>query len=379
MSLRTATLAAVVAGAAFTSGLLVANRLPQQAVPADAPPAVASPAPDAGAPQRVVAGGALPDLSAVAERALKSAANITSTQIVRNDPWTQMLTRQLARRSQSLGSGVVVDPSGIVLTNTHVVGLDPRAEVSVSLDDGRARPGRILGVDQLSDLAVIKIEGQGLQALPWADSSQLRVAEWVLAIGNPYQLSGTVTLGIVSTVNRSAAEIGGVSDFIQTDAAINPGNSGGALINQRGELVGINTMIFSQTGGYQGIGFAIPANTARRVMTELVQHGEVRWGSIGAMEVLEVSLERARREGIDSAGVVIYAIDPASSAARGGLREGDLIVAVEGRPVTTLAQLQREIATARIGSAVRIDVFRGDRRTTVTVSVIARESMRRRG
>jgi S1-C subfamily serine protease len=376
MSLRVASFAAVVAGLAFASGLLVANRLPPQDEAA-APATIAAPAPDATPAQRLVAGGALPDLSTVAERALKAAANITSTQIVRTDPLTQMWTGQMARRSQSLGSGVVVDPSGIILTNTHVVGLDPRAEVVVSLDDGRERPGRILGVDQLSDLAVIKIEGRDLPAIPWADSSQLRVAEWVLAIGNPYQLSGTVTLGIVSTVSRSASEIGGVSDFIQTDAAINPGNSGGALVNQRGELVGINTMIFSQTGGYQGIGFAIPANTARRIMTELVDHGEVRWGSIGAMQLREISLERARLAGIDTAGVAVYAIDRTSSAARAGLREDDYIIAVEGRPVTTIAQLQREIVNARIGSTIRIDVIRNDRRTTVNVPVVARQTARR--
>jgi S1-C subfamily serine protease len=372
MSIKSLTAAAAAAGVAVTGGLLVAKRTP-------AAPPIAIEAPAEAPAQRPAAPGVqgvLPDLSIVAERALKSAANITSTRLVRTDPLTQFMTGQLSRRDQSLGSGVVVDASGIVLTNTHVIGEDPQAQVLVGLPDRPDQPGRVIGIDSVSDVAVIQIEGRNLQTLPWGDSSQLRIAEWVLAIGNPYQLSGTVTLGIVSTINRSGAEVGAITDFIQTDAAINPGNSGGALVNQRGELVGINTLVISQTGGYEGIGFAIPSNTARRIMKELIDHGEVRWGSLGRVQWLNVGRERARAAGRgDAAGVLVYVIDPNSSAYRAGLREEDLVVAIDGRPVTDASQLSREIITASVGKTVKLDVMRdGPRRVSISVPVVSRES-----
>src|SRR4029079_9389849 len=183
-----------------------------------------------------------------------------------------------------LGSGVVVTEDGYILTNNHVIG-NAGAAVQVTLPDGKQLPAKIIGVDEVTDLAAVKVNAKGLTTLPWGDSDKLRVAEWVLAIGNPFQLSGTVTLGIVSTVRRRAEQVGAYQDFIQTDAAINPGNSGGALINARGELVGINTMIYSETGGYQGIGFAIPSNVARDIMQQLVDHGEVRYGYVGDLTV----------------------------------------------------------------------------------------------
>src|SRR5262249_55191150 len=160
-----------------------------------------------------------------------------------------------------LGSGVIVRSDGVILTNRHVIG-NAAADVRVTLPDGKDYPAKLMGIDEGSDLAVVKVEATKLGTLPWGDSGKLRVAEWVVAIGNPFQFTGTVTLGIVSTKSRSGAAMGAIGDFIQTDAAINPGNSGGALINARGELIGINTMIYSETGGYQGLGFAIPSNTA---------------------------------------------------------------------------------------------------------------------
>jgi S1-C subfamily serine protease len=377
--LRLLTIAAT-AGIAFTGGLLVANHLPAQS---PAPAAIEQPAEaPAAQPARALPAAPLPDLSSVAERALKAAVNITSTRLVRTDPLTEFLSGQSQQRAQSLGSGVVVDPSGIILTNLHVIG-DERAQVQVGLADGPDRPGRIVAVDDVTDLAVVKVEGRDLQTLPWGDSSKLRIAEWVLAIGNPFQLSGTVTLGIVSTPNRSAAEIGGISDYIQTDAAINPGNSGGALVNQRGELVGINTMIISQSGGYQGIGFAIPANTARRVMKELIEHGSVRWGSIGYMQLYDVSAAQARANGLGNAGgVLVSLMDPSSSAYVAGVRRGDLIVAVEGRPLADIDQLTREIITAPVGKSIRLDIVRrteaGPNRTTIAVPVVNRVPARAR-
>ena len=225
--------------------------------------------------------GGLPDLSGVASHAIPSVMNISSLQVVRArpfamDPLFRYLLRQSGRGhgyrnriSQSLGSGVVVSSDGYILTNNHVVG-DAGAEVSVVMPDKRELKAKIVGVDQWTDIALLKIDARGLPVLSWGDSSKLKVAEWVLAIGNPFQLNQTVTLGIVSALGRSLeGRLATYEDFIQTDAAINPGNSGGALVNARGELIGINTAIFSETGGYQGVGFAIPSNLARHVMDEL--------------------------------------------------------------------------------------------------------------
>src|SRR5690606_29965599 len=246
--------------AGFAVGLVLSGRLDltasSSAAPRDVLEETAAPQVDVATPAgAAVAAPALPSLSAIAERALQVSVNISSTNIVRADPYVQFLWGNQVRAQQSLGSGVVVSSDGLILTNRHVLGDQVRA-IRVTLPDGRELPAALVGMDPVSDLAVIKIDETNLQTIPWGDSSQLRVAEWVLAVGNPFQLSGTVTLGIVSTVSRSGDQVGTVQDFIQTDAAINPGNSGGALISARGELVGINTMIYSETGGYQGIGFA---------------------------------------------------------------------------------------------------------------------------
>src|SRR6185503_6473093 len=214
--------------------------------------------------------GGLPDLSSVAERAIQASVNISSTQdVVVRDPFYQMFYGRNAVRSEtSLGSGVFVSSDGYVVTNSHVVG-SPRADIKVTLADNRELPARVVGIDPVSDLAVLKLEVKGGVTLPWGDSSKLRVAEWVIAIGNPFQFNQTVTVGVVSAQNRHD-QLASYTDFIQHDAAINPGNSGGALVNSRGELVGINTMIAGDTGGYQGLSFAIPANVARRILDTLI-------------------------------------------------------------------------------------------------------------
>src|SRR5437868_6455605 len=183
------------------------------------------------------------------------------------------------RRSLSLGSGVIISPDGYVITNNHVVGENVR-DITVSLSDKREIHGKVIGTDAATDIALLKVNLTGLPVVRWADSSQLKVGEWVLAIGSPFQLSQTVTAGIVSATGRANVGFADYEDFIQTDAAINPGNSGGALINSRGELAGINTGIVSQSGGYQGIGFAVPSNLARHVVDDLMKYGEVRRGSV---------------------------------------------------------------------------------------------------
>ncbi|HZI29089.1 MAG TPA: trypsin-like peptidase domain-containing protein, partial [Gemmatimonadaceae bacterium] len=266
---------------AFTASMVLTGRMRDandagaQNRAAQAPPAVATPGP-------VTAAQTLPDFSRVAERTIPAVVNISAMQVIRRD--IQDPFRLYSRRgvitqripSNAVGSGVVVSPDGYILTNNHVVvgeaGNDVTIEeldLTITMSDKRELPAKLIGVDPATDLAVLKVDANNLPTMPWGDSSKLKVAEWVLAIGNPYQLSETVTLGIVSAVGRTNLGVSTFEDFIQTDAAINPGNSGGALINARGELVGINTVIFSRSGGYQGIGFAVSSNLARRIFGEL--------------------------------------------------------------------------------------------------------------
>ena len=367
---------ALILGAGFIVGLVVSGRLalttPSMAAIDEQGATSVEPA---GRPAAVaVAGAALPDLSTIAERALQVSVNISSTNLVRvpADPFFGTFFGNRVQRSQSLGSGVIVSPDGYILTNTHVIG-NQSESIRVTTFDGQERPARLVGIDQVSDLAVVKIDETGLQPLTWGDSGRLRVAEWVLAVGNPYQLNGTVTLGIVSTVSRSAEQVGSYQDFIQTDAAINPGNSGGALINARGELVGINTMIYSQTGGYQGIGFAIPSNAARQIMDELIQNGTVSWGSIGGIDLVTVDERAARRNGLPSPGAYVQSIYRNASAYRAGLEPGDLVVALDGQPVTSAEQIDRAVTRMKVGSTVTLRVFKQDgRQVDLQVPVAAR-------
>jgi S1-C subfamily serine protease len=367
-------LASAVVTAAFMAGLVVSGRM-SLTQPSAGAPAVEAPPVQSVSRAAVAAAAGLPDLSAIAERALRVSANISSTsmQVVR-DPFMRLFYgRDLVEPSQSLGSGVVVSADGYVLTNTHVIG-DERADVRVTLADGKERKARVVGLDDVSDVAVLKVDASGLETLPWGDSTKLRVAEWVLAIGNPYQLSGTVTLGIVSTVSRSGSQVGAFRDMIQTDAAVNPGNSGGALVNGRGELVGINSMIRTDTGGYQGISFAIPSNVARGIMDELIKNGAVRYGSIGSYIMWQtVDRETAEYNGLGStAGVMVRRIAPDSEAYRAGLRPGDLVTAVNGQKTPTEDQLGRVVIGAPVGSTAKLDVIRRGRQITVTVPIVAR-------
>jgi serine protease Do len=228
----------------------------------------------------------------------------------------------------------------------------------------------VIGVDPATDLALLKVNASNLPTIAWGDSARLKVAEWVLAIGNPYQLNQTVTLGIVSAVGRTNLGVSTYEDFVQTDAAINPGNSGGALINARGELVGINTVIFSQSGGYQGIGFAVSSNLARRVFADLRDHGEVRRGSIGYYESSALTTQVASELGSsDTGGVLVQVMARNSPAFRGGLRPGDIVVSFNGTSVTDPGHLSRLISDAQIGSTATITVLRDGRRTNLQITI----------
>jgi len=367
----------VVAGVVLTGRLRQADEVRAQA-PAPAPAV------------RSFAGAALPDFTGVAERAVPAVANISSTQVVRrpnspfaNDPFFRYFFGDQddafgSRRGveSSLGSGVIISGDGYILTNNHVVtGEQQRVslrdiDITVALSDKREMPAQVVGVDPVTDLALLKINARSLPTVQWGDSSKLKVAEWVLAIGNPFQLNETVTLGIVSAVNRNNIGLAQYEDFIQTDAAINPGNSGGALINGRGELVGINTAIFSQSGGYQGIGFAVPSNLARKVAADLQQFHQVRRGSIGSIQIAPLTTQLAQELGApDTKGIVIGRMRRDSSAYQAGLRPGDVIIAFNGTPVTDGGQLSRMVQDARIGSTAAVGIIREGRRMDVRVPI----------
>ena len=322
-------------------------------------------------PPTALVGG--PDFTNIAEATVPAVTNISSRQVVQqrtafgNDPFFRYFFGDnpgLSGYSErpSLGSGVIVRDDGYILTNAHVVG-SQTAGITVTLSDDREYQAELVGRDESTDIALLKIDADDLPVVPWGDSSSLRIAEWVLAVGNPFQLNQTVTLGIVSAVGRDNLGVARYEDFIQTDAAINPGNSGGALINSRGELVGINTAIFSESGGYQGVGFAVPSNLAMRVMEDLIEYGRVRRGSFGYVDVRQLSPRLARELGApDTRGAVVWRIHQGSAAAQVGIDPGDVIVSFDDQPVEDPSDYARLLSDAPIGSTVTLGVIRdGDR------------------
>ena len=388
MSARRLVLSLLLLACGFVAGLVITARLretsdvgAQNPVPA---PAVTVPG---GA---AAAGGALPDFTRTAERTIPAVANISSVQVIRrrnspfaNDPFFRFfgdpddVFGPRNRVERSLGSGVVVSADGYILTNNHVIAgesgrisLQQLPAITVALSDRREVEAQIIGVDPETDLALVKVNATGLPTIPWGNSDQLKVAEWVLAIGNPFQLNQTVTLGIVSALGRRVG-ITDYEDFIQTDAAINPGNSGGALVNARGELIGINTAIFSQSGGYQGIGFAVPSNLARQIVNELRENGEVRRGSIGYVEFAPLTTQAAVELGAPdtTTGVLVGRMRQDSSAFRGGLRPLDIIVSFNGMAVDDGAQRLRLIRDARIGATAVIGIIRDGRTSELKIPI----------
>jgi serine protease Do len=336
------------------------------------------------APATAIAG---PDFTRVAAQTVKAVTNISSIQVGRrrqaspfaNDPFFQYFFGDQGemfgqpRAASSLGSGVVISADGYVVTNNHVVG-EGETEVTVTVGDYRDVRAKIIGVDSWTDLALLKIEVTGLPVIPYGDSSKLKVAEWVMAVGSPFSLSQTVTLGVVSALGRANVGITQYEDFIQTDAAINPGNSGGALINSRAELVGINTAIFSQSGGYQGIGFAVPSNLVRRVVGDLMKFGRVRRGSIGYVEVMPLTSRLADElRAPKSDGIVVNQMARASAAYKAGLQPGDIIVSVNGLAIADASQFVRLISDSAIGSTVRVEVLREGQRSTLRIPVEAQQ------
>lgn len=270
-------------------------------------------------------------------------------------------------RGGGMGSGVIVSPDGYIVTNNHVV--EGARELTVMLPDKREFKGKVLGTDPKTDIAVVKIDGRDLPYVSWGDSSKLQVGEYVLAIGNPFGLNSTVTLGIVSAMGRGRMGITQYEDFIQTDAAINPGNSGGALVNTAGELVGINTAILSQTGGYQGVGFAVPGTMAKPVMESLIKTGKVVRGYLGvAIQDLTQDLAKSFKL-TTSKGVVVSDVSEDSPADRAGLKQGDVILQYKGSSVEDAAVLQKAVTRTPVGTKATMKVMRSGREQEVTVTI----------
>jgi serine protease Do len=277
--------------------------------------------------------------------------------------------RQLERQVQATGSGVIVDSErGYALTNNHVV--EHASNIQIATKDGQSFNAKIVGRDPATDVAVIQIQnGSNLKALPLGDSDKLEVGDFVIAIGNPFGLGQTVTSGIVSALGRSGLGIEGYEDFIQTDASINPGNSGGALVNLRGDLIGINTAILAPGGGNIGIGFAVPINMVRLVMEQIVQHGEVRRGRVGiSTQDLTPELAGALRPR-STAGALIAEVVPRSPAERAGIKKGDLVIAANGVPIRSATQLRNKIGLTPVGERIELVIERNGTPQTIPLRV----------
>jgi Do/DeqQ family serine protease len=271
------------------------------------------------------------------------------------------------QKRSGLGSGVIVDKNGYILTNNHVIrGAD---EIKVTLSDKREFKGKVIGTDQKTDLAVIKIESDQLPVLRLGDSDNLKIGETVLAIGNPFGLNQTVTTGIVSATGRANVGIADYEDFIQTDAAINPGNSGGALVNIRGELIGINTAIFSTSGGYQGIGFAIPSNMAKDVMKSLIKNGKVVRGWLG-LSIQPLTNDLVKQFNLrDDNGALVGDVVEDSPAEKAGIQRGDVIIEFNGREVKDVTHLRNMVADSDPGKEVTVKLSRDGNIKTVEVKI----------
>ena len=268
---------------------------------------------------------------------------------------------------RSLGSGVIIDPSGYILTNNHVVG--GAEEVTVTLEDDRELKAKVVGTDAKTDLAVLKVDARGLHAAPLGDSERLRVGEWVIAVGNPFGLSSSVSAGIISALGRVNVGVADYENFIQTDASINPGNSGGPLVDLDGRVVGVNTAIFSQNGGSMGVGFAIPSNMARAVVTSLIAHGHVTRGFIGVI-IQDMDAGLASLFGYKNLhGALVSDVSSGGPADRAGIRRGDIITLFARRPIVNVSQLRGLVANAVPGSRIPVEVFRDGQRHELSIQV----------
>ncbi|MBA5867344.1 MAG: Do family serine endopeptidase [Nitrospira sp. CR1.3] len=382
-------LAFVLVGIGVVIGIGVASELgwlpTGRAGPEPMLPPVARPV--ATAPQPVMPGGSGKNFVEIAKTVKPAVVNIAATRSGKSgdgphgspfdDPFFRKFfgdeffkreAPQRDRKERGQGSGVIVDPNGIIITNNHVV--NKADEIRVFLSDKREFKAKLIGTDAKTDIAVVKIEATGLTTVPFADSDQLEVGEFVLAVGSPFGLTQSVTMGIVSAVGRASMGIAEYEDFIQTDAAINPGNSGGALVNVRGELVGINTAIFSQSGGNMGIGFAVPSNLSRSIMDQLIRTGKVVRGWLG-VAIQELTPELAAQFGIaDTKGVLVSDVMDESPAKKAGFERADIIVEYDGKPMDSPTHLRNAVAQTPIGRKVSVRLIRDKKPKTLELTIV---------
>ena len=376
-----------VVASATTVHVLARQAQPSSSVLADGTTYTGSDAPNYGfqnaalTPRTV---GSAPDLVPAAESSVKAVVHI-KVQQAQQPEQRQMLDpfefffggdpRSQARQARiAFGSGVIISQDGYIMTNNHVVA--GSEEITVTLNDNRTFKAKLVGRDPGSDIALIKIEGKDLPTIPFGDSDKLRLGEWVLAVGNPFNLTSTVTAGIVSAKSRSTAAAGDqleVSAFIQTDAAVNSGNSGGALVNAAGELVGINTMIYSQTGNYAGYSFAVPINIAAKVVSDIKNYGTVQRGVLGVAGS-EITEELIKKEGLKvNSGFYVADFAEISGALAAGIEKGDVIVAIEGHKITGFGQLQEQVSRFRAGDTIKVTVNRKGAEKTFAVKLRNKE------
>ena len=373
--------AALIVASSVMTGVVVARTQPAEKAPVQVPVQSVATVP-----------GGLVDLTAAAESSVHAVVYIKVTQTGKTqrvrvrDPFSDFFGEffgyggrapQQEREYKEpdrhgAGSGVIISSDGYIVTNNHVVG--QADEILVKLNDNREFKGRIIGCDENTDLALIKIEGKDLPTIPIGNSDDLKLGQWVLAVGNPFNLTSTVTAGIVSAKARSLGA-NGIESFIQTDAAINSGNSGGALVNERGELVGINAMIYSQTGSYSGYGFAIPTTIMNKVVSDLKVYGTVQRAVLGVQGTdlsIYVDSEKAKGNDVDmgtASGVYVDKVTEASAAEDAKLQQGDVITEFEGKQVHKMSELQETIAQRRPGDKVKIKFLRNKKNQEVTVTL----------
>lgn len=338
----------------------------------------------------------LPSIVDVVKKVMPAVVNISTTRVVQtesrspfpffNGPFNRhpfgkdpFQRKPRKHREGSLGSGVIVDSSGYIITNNHVIA--NADEIKVVLADKREFKGKVIGTDPKTDIAIIKISGKNLPTIPWGDSDKLEVGRYVLAIGSPLGLSQTVTMGIVSAKGRANVGIADYEDFIQTDAAINPGNSGGALVNIQGELIGINTAIFSRSGGNMGIGFAVPSNMARNVMRALIKDGKVIRGWFG-VSIQEVTPGLAKQFGLKKAtGALVSETISGTPAAKAGIEAGDVILEFNGKKVKDATTLRHIVAATKVGKRVKVRIVRNKKVKIVyaTITELPKQMARKSG
>ena len=370
-------------------GIVVASNMGWLTAGTAGPEPIPSPIirPVATAPQLPMTGGGGKNFVEIAKSVKPAVVNIAATRSGKSgesphgspldDPFfrkffgDELFKRDAPHREpkeRGQGSGVIVESNGLIVTNNHVV--NKADDIRVFLSDKREFKGKLIGTDAKTDIAIVKIEATGLPTIPWADSDQLEVGEFVLAVGSPFGLTQTVTMGIVSAVGRASMGIAEYEDFIQTDAAINPGNSGGALVNVRGELVGINTAIFSQSGGNMGIGFSVPSNLSRAIMDQLVRTGKVVRGWLG-VAIQDLTPELATQFGIaDTKGVLVSDVMVDSPAKKAGFDRADVIVEYDGKSMDSPTHLRNAVAQTPIGKKVSVKLIRDKKPKMIEVTIV---------